>query len=99
MELRTMADVGAVVRTARKRLRLTQTQLAARMGVTQAWVSRLENGNPRLEAQLVLDALNVLDVPLNAGEAGAEKASSHAAENLAAAPPDPFADVVSRLKP
>lgn len=95
MQLRTMADVGAVVRTARRRHGLTQAQLAARMGVTQAWVSRLENGNTRLEAQLVLDALTVLEVPLVADDAAADSAGSAASP----AASDPFADVVAKVRP
>lgn len=68
MELRTMGDLGTWVRELRRRKGLTQTDVAHLMGVTQSWVSRLERGNPRLEAQLVLDAFAVLGSPLQTGD-------------------------------
>lgn len=62
-----MNDVGALVRAERKRRGMTQAELATRLGTGRDWVVRLEKGNPRLEAQRVLDALVVLSMPLRAG--------------------------------
>jgi transcriptional regulator with XRE-family HTH domain len=36
---------------------MTQAELARAISVSRDWVVRLERGHPRLEAQLVLDAL------------------------------------------
>jgi y4mF family transcriptional regulator len=57
MQVHTVRDLGAAVREARAKNGLTQTDLADRVGVSREWLSRLENGHPRLEAQLVLDTL------------------------------------------
>jgi HTH-type transcriptional regulator/antitoxin HipB len=57
-----MSDVGAVVRQARRDRTMTQADLAREIGVSRDWVVRLEKGHPRLEAQLVLDALDALGV-------------------------------------
>ena len=57
MRALTVRDLGAVVREARRRRGTTQAELAQAIGVSRDWVVRLERGHPRLEAQLVLDAL------------------------------------------
>ena len=66
MEIRTMGDLGALVRSARTARGMTQADLAARLNASRDWVVRLENGHPRLEAQRVLDALRVVGVNLDA---------------------------------
>lgn len=66
MKLGTMAQVATLVRNTRLEAGLTQAQLADRMGVARDWVIRLEKGNPRLEVQLVLDALVALGLTLSA---------------------------------
>jgi transcriptional regulator with XRE-family HTH domain len=68
MQLLTMRDAGALVRTVRKQHGMSQADLAAQLGTGRDWVVRLEQGQPRLEAQKVLDAFAVLHVPLCAGE-------------------------------
>jgi HTH-type transcriptional regulator/antitoxin HipB len=57
MEIRTASDLGAAVREARGRLRLTQEELARHAGVSREWLVRLERGHARLELQLVLNTL------------------------------------------
>jgi transcriptional regulator with XRE-family HTH domain len=45
---RSIADaLGKAVRTGRRRLRLSQAELAARIGVHQSWISRIELGRGR----------------------------------------------------
>ena len=56
-----MEELGAEVRAERHRRGLTQAELAARAGVSREWLSRLERGAPRLEADKVLGVLRVLD--------------------------------------
>lgn len=68
MQLLNMSDVGALVRSERRRQGLTQAELAERLHTGRDWVVRLEHGNPRLEAQMVLNALTSLGVPLVAGK-------------------------------
>ncbi|WP_052459602.1 helix-turn-helix domain-containing protein [Tessaracoccus massiliensis] len=86
MQLATMAQVAAAVRSARVELGWTQSQLAERLHASRDWVIRLEQGNPRLEVQRVLDALTVLGISL-VGESGA-------VDELESAP---FADVFQAL--
>ncbi|WP_197747048.1 helix-turn-helix domain-containing protein [Mycobacterium conspicuum] len=66
MQIKTMGDLGVLVRSARTARGMTQADLAARLKTGRDWVVRLEKGHPRLEAQRVLDALRVLGVSLDA---------------------------------
>jgi len=74
MLIRTPADLGAVIRDKRKRLKLDQSTLAKRIGVSRQWVIEVEKGHPRAELSLVLRALDALDIRLDCGE----PAKSHA---------------------
>jgi y4mF family transcriptional regulator len=64
MQVKTMRELGALVRAGRHAQGMTQAELAAKMGVGRDWVVRLEQGYPRLEAQRVLDAVTVLGLVL-----------------------------------
>ncbi|WGR97864.1 helix-turn-helix domain-containing protein [Bradyrhizobium sp. ISRA443] len=63
---RTPADLGAVIRDRRKRLKLDQSTLAKRIGVSRQWVIEVEHGHPRAELALVLRALDALGIPVDA---------------------------------
>ncbi|GAA3636174.1 hypothetical protein GCM10022223_63280 [Kineosporia mesophila] len=65
MRVTTVRDLGALVRAARQTQGMTQADLAARLGVGREWVVRLESGQPRVEAQKVLDTLVVLGLGLD----------------------------------
>lgn len=88
MQLATMSQVSTAVRNARQERGLTQAQLAAQLGVARDWVIRLEQGNPRLEVQRVLDALTLLGLTPTAGPTRPQD------EN---AEDDPFAHVFKAL--
>ena len=60
MPLRTAADVGAFIRSAREEAQLTQAALAALLGVSRKWVSEVENGKQSAEVGKVLAALRHL---------------------------------------
>lgn len=66
MQVKTMGDVGALVRSARTARGMTQAELAGQLRMSRDWVVRLEKGHPRLEVQRVLDALRVVGVSLEA---------------------------------
>jgi transcriptional regulator with XRE-family HTH domain len=66
MQVKTMRDLGALVRSARIARGMTQADLAAQLRMSRDWVVRLEKGHPRLEAQRVLDALRVVGISLEA---------------------------------
>jgi transcriptional regulator with XRE-family HTH domain len=101
MQVKTMGDVGALVRSARTARGMTQADLAEQLRISRDWVVRLEKGHPRLEAQRVLDALRVVGIGLEAtvpearanvrhkrSQKGAVKKPKPAARG--AAPGDPF---------
>lgn len=66
MLVRTSADLGAVIRDRRKQLKLDQAAFAKRIGVSRYWVILIERSHPRAELGLVLRALDVLDIQLDA---------------------------------
>ncbi len=74
MRLRTIGEVGLLVRTERKRQGLTMQQVADRVGCTRQWVAALEDGRERLEAALVFRTLGALGISLDASvSAGARE--------------------------
>lgn len=64
-----VAELGAAVRAERKRRGLTQATVAEQAEVSREWLSRLENGAPRLEVDKVLRTLDVLEIKLVAADA------------------------------
>ena len=66
MLIRTPADLGALIRGRRKELDLGQAELAERIGVNRKWVIGIERGRARAELGIVLRALDVLAVRLDA---------------------------------
>ena len=62
--IRSAIDVGQVVRAARHRRRMTQSDLALAAGVSRRWIVNLEAGKPRAELALVLAVLDALGTPL-----------------------------------
>lgn len=65
MRVRTMADVGAVVREAREAAGLTQVQLAQQARVSREWLVKVEAGRSRAEMPRVLDVLTHLGLVLD----------------------------------
>jgi HTH-type transcriptional regulator/antitoxin HipB len=66
MRIRTPADLGTLIRNTRKRLRLDQSTLAKKIGVSRLWLVEIEKGKPRAEIGLVLRTLDALRIDLNA---------------------------------
>lgn len=66
MVIRTPADLGAMIRSARKRLDMDQTELARKVGVSRWWLVEIEKGKPRAEIGLILRTLNALQISLGA---------------------------------
>ncbi len=57
-------NLGATVKSCRKALNLSQTELAELAGVSLNYVSQLENGKPRIQFDKLLDVLGVLGLEL-----------------------------------
>lgn len=69
MLIRTTREIGLLVRERRRALKVTQTELAERVGASREWVRLLESGKPRLELGLTLRALTALGITLDAQSA------------------------------
>src|SRR5262249_22500056 len=66
MRLNNTRDLGLYVRDRRRRLGVTQADLAASAQVSRRWLSDLEAGKPTAEVGLVFKVLHALDVTLDA---------------------------------
>jgi y4mF family transcriptional regulator len=60
----TPRDISATVRGRRQKLKMSQTALAEKAGVSRAWLHEFERGKPTAELQLVLRVLESLDLEL-----------------------------------
>lgn len=60
MQLPTPEDLGLLVREARRKHRLSQSDLAGRAGVSRQWLSMVENGKTTVEFDLVFRVLGAL---------------------------------------
>jgi HTH-type transcriptional regulator/antitoxin HipB len=60
MVIRTVRELGLLLRERRRSLKLSQAELAERIGVTRQWVVEIERGKPRAEIGLVLHAIRAL---------------------------------------
>ena len=67
MQIRAPLDLGLVIRDRRRELKLSQTDLARKVGVGRQWILAMEHGKSRAELGLVLRTLSVLDLPLTVG--------------------------------
>lgn len=64
MQIRTPLDLGLAIRDRRRKLKLSQTELARKAGVGRQWVVAIEHGKSRAEIGLVLRTLSALNLPL-----------------------------------
>lgn len=80
MRVRSAKDLGLMIREKRRQRGWDQQTLADRIGVSRLWISEMENGKRSVQLELVLRALAVLDIDLQARdtvtEAGAGKSAS-----------------------
>ncbi|MDG2514053.1 XRE family transcriptional regulator [Sphingobium yanoikuyae] len=59
-----LALLGRTIRLARKQRRMTETDLAARIGIARSTLQSIEKGQPKVEIGLVFEAAALLGVPL-----------------------------------
>lgn len=74
IRIRTPRDVGLLLRQGRRRLGLSQTDLAQRAGVSREWIVAVERGKAGAELGLILRTLAALDLALTV--AGDDDAST-----------------------
>jgi HTH-type transcriptional regulator/antitoxin HipB len=65
MRVRTIREIGLLVRTERQRQGLSLQAVAERVGCTRQWMAALEAGGERLEVALVLRTLNALGIRID----------------------------------
>lgn len=56
--------LGRAIRLARKQRRMTETDLAERIGIARSTFQLIEKGQPKVEIGLVFEAATLLGVPL-----------------------------------
>ena len=78
MRIRTDRDLGSMIREARRLRGITQQDLASCVGVTQRWISQVENGKPRAEIALVLRTLATLGIAIDMQDPAAGTAAAPA---------------------
>lgn len=64
-QIRTIRDIGLLVRDARRKAGLTQADLARKVGAGVRWVHELEHGQPTVEAGRMLLVMNILGITLS----------------------------------
>lgn len=64
------AELGKLIRTERKKSRLTQVELAGLSGVGVTYISHLENGKPSSEIGKAIQVLLTLGIDLYASRRG-----------------------------
>lgn len=63
-QLRTPADIGALIKVRRRELGLDQADLARQIGVSRLWVNQVERGRHGASLGLILRALGAVGVDL-----------------------------------
>ena len=76
MLIRTFADIGAIIRDRRKKLKLGQSTLAKSIGASRQWVIAVERGHARAELGLVLRAIDAVGIRLDASIAQTNRPSA-----------------------
>jgi y4mF family transcriptional regulator len=66
-------DLAAAIRSRRLSLGLTQTELAARAGVSRVWLNKLEAGKPTAEFALIIRLLDTLGLGLDLTDRGGDR--------------------------
>lgn len=78
MHVRTPLDLGLIIRDRRRKLGLSQSELAEKAGVGRQWLVAVEHGKARAEIGLVLRTLAALGLTLSVdGDGRDRKAGKH----------------------
>ncbi|WP_395017714.1 helix-turn-helix transcriptional regulator [Dongia sp.] len=67
---RTPSQIGNLIRRARKRRGLSQTQLGEQAGLRQETISLIETGNPAVRLETLLVVLSALELEFRIGPRG-----------------------------
>lgn len=58
-------NFGKILRDFRLKNKLTQEQLAEKLGISLKYISRIENGNSGLKTQTLINCMNILGITPN----------------------------------
>lgn len=89
--------VGEMIRSRRKELRLTQTDLAIVLGVTPQQVQKYERGVNRISSATLYEIAQILQTPLATFFDGLNDLSEGA--STPAAPPEELISIYAKLNP
>jgi transcriptional regulator with XRE-family HTH domain len=79
--------LGKMIRYRRKQRKMTEFELAERLGVARSTVQRLERGDPRVEIGIMFEAAALVRVRLfDADENGVKALSGHIEDRIAVLP-------------
>ncbi len=84
--VRTPQDIGALIKSRRRSLGLSQADLASKLGTSRLWITEIERGKPRASLSLVLQAISALGLELTTDDEGKGQKESMG----------PFSDPMSR---
>ena len=76
MRVRSVKELGSLVRERRKDLGWSQQELASRVGVQRLWVSQFEGGKTTAHIGLVMRTLRALDLAISVSAEGEITTSS-----------------------
>ncbi len=79
MHVGSTKDIGLLIRARRTEKDWTQADLARSLGTTQRWISEIENGKATAEIGMVLQALSMLGIRLDAAPTDAPRSKAQAA--------------------
>lgn len=68
MKVSTISDIATLIKQKRKTLKLNQTELAQRVGMTRQWIASVERGKETVSAGMLLKLLDNLEIPLITSE-------------------------------
>lgn len=77
--IRSSQDLGGLIASARRRRGLSQRDVAEELGVTQAWISRVERGNQKCWIGKVFRLAAFLDVDLVGEVSPGKRSEAHTA--------------------
>lgn len=69
MDIRRPSELGAYIMSVRRARGLSQDELAERLGVSRVWIGQVERGKASPRLDLILRALNELEITLSVSTA------------------------------
>lgn len=77
MTLQSPEAIGNAIHQQRTALKMTQTALSGKVGVSRQWIAAIERGKPRAELGLVLRTLDELDLEVSVRANGRQIGHAH----------------------